>query len=226
MSIWARISEALSALAAGESLASVFEKLRTPPERSVAFTIAVIALGAKMAKADGLVTKDEVSAFREVFYIPKEEEENAATVFNMARTDVAGFEEYARKIARMFDEAHATLFDLLEGLFVIAVADGDYHSAEDEYLSRVATIFGITSREFKALRAQFVPDAEPDPWDILGVDPDAPMADVRRAWRQAVRESHPDQMIARGVPEEAIKLAEKRMVAINRAWEVISAGQA
>lgn len=226
MSIWTRISDALSALAAGESLASVFEKLRTPPERSVAFTIAVIALGAKMAKADGMVTRDEVSAFREVFYIPKEEEDNAATVFNMARTDVAGFEEYARKIARMFDEAHDTLFDLLEGLFVIAVADGDYHPAEDDYLSRVAVIFGITTREFKALRAQFVPDAEPDPWDVLGVDPEAPMDQVRAAWRKAVRESHPDQMIARGVPEEAIKLAEKRMVAINRAWEMISAGQA
>lgn len=226
MSIWTRISEALAALAAGESLATVFEKLRTPPERSVAFTIAVIALGAKMAKADGMVTRDEVSAFREVFHIPKDEEANAATVFNMARKDVAGFEEYARKIARMFDQAHDTLFDLMEGLFVIAVADGDYHEQEDDYLARVAKIFGITDREFRALRAQFVPDAPPDPWDVLGVDPDTPMEDVRAAWRQAVRDSHPDQMIARGVPEEAIKLAEMRMVAINRAWEEINAGRA
>ena len=132
MSIWTRISDALSALAAGESLAVVFEKLRTPPERSVAFTIAVIALGAKMAKADGMVTRNAVSAFREVFYIPQEAEENAATVFNMARTDVAGFEEYAGTVARMFDETHTTLFDLMEGLIVIAVADGEYHPAEDD----------------------------------------------------------------------------------------------
>jgi DnaJ like chaperone protein len=47
------------------------------------------------------------------------------------------------------------------------------------------------------------------------------MAEVRAAWRQLVRETHPDQMIARGVPEEAVKLAERRMVAINRAWEEI-----
>ena len=70
MSIWERIASAIEALRAGESLSAVFEKLRTPPERSVAFTIAVVALGAKMAKADGLVTRDEVAAFREVFYIP------------------------------------------------------------------------------------------------------------------------------------------------------------
>ena len=90
MSIWTRISEALSALATGEGLSAVFDKLQAPPERSVAFTIAVIALGAKMAKADGQVTRDEVSAFRQVFHIPPREEANAARVFNLARADVAG----------------------------------------------------------------------------------------------------------------------------------------
>ncbi|MEL7149658.1 MAG: molecular chaperone DjiA [Pseudomonadota bacterium] len=224
MSIWERISEALAALRAGESLSVVFEKLRTPPERSVAFTIAVIALGAKMAKADGLVTRNEVAAFREVFYIPAEEEANTARLFNLARQDVAGFEDYARQVARMFESADGTLCDLMEGLFYIAVADGAYHPQEDDFLARVAEIFGLPEREFKALRARFVPDAEPDPYDVLGVAPDTDLDSVRKAWRQLVRESHPDQMMARGVPEEAIKLAEKRLIAINRAWETISAG--
>lgn len=226
MSIWERIAEALAALRAGESLSVVFEKLRTPPERSVAFTIAVVALGAKMAKADGLVTRNEVAAFREVFYIPAEEEANTARLFNLARQDVAGFEDYARQVAHMFESADGTLCDLMEGLFYIAVADGAYHPQEDDFLARVAKIFGLTDREFKALRARFVPDAEPDPYDVLGVDPSDDLETVRKAWRQLVRESHPDQMMSRGVPEEAIKLAEKRLIAINRAWETISAGQA
>ena len=102
MSIWSRISDALAALAQGEGLSAVFERLRTPPERSVGFTIAVIALSAKMAKADGLVTRDEVTAFREVFQISPEEEANAARVFNLASQDVAGFEDYARRIRGMF----------------------------------------------------------------------------------------------------------------------------
>ncbi|NHX28199.1 molecular chaperone DjiA, partial [Escherichia coli] len=131
MSLWSRISDAIAALAKGEGLSAVFDRLRTPPERSVAFTIAVIALGAKMAKADGRVTRDEVTAFREVFTIPPSETENAARVFNLARQDVAGFEEYAQRIARMFNEDDAPLTDLLEGLFHIAIADGEYHPAED-----------------------------------------------------------------------------------------------
>lgn len=226
MSIWTRISEALSALAKGESLTQVFEHLRTPPERSVAFAIAVIALGAKMAKADGLVTRDEVTAFREVFTIPKGEETNAARVFNMARQDVAGFEDYAARIRAMFGEEHQALTDLLEGLFHIAMADGHYHPSEDDFLSRVSAIFEVPEREFKSLRARFVPDAEPDPYEVLGLTPTASYDEARAAWRQAVRDSHPDRMIARGVPEEAVKLAEKRMIAINRAWEEISEGRA
>ena len=222
MSIWSRIADALEALRSGESLTQVFDRLRTPPERSVAFTIAVIGLGAKMAKADGLVTRDEVTAFREVFHIPREEEANAARLFNMARTDVAGFEEYATRIAAMFDSTDGTLADLLEGLFHIAMADGEYHPNEDDFLHRVAEIFGLSEREFRAIRTRFVPDAEPDPWDVLGVDPDASLDESRKAWRALVRETHPDRMMARGVPEEAVKLAEKRLIAINRAWETIS----
>ncbi|MGX0903373.1 DnaJ like chaperone protein [Roseovarius sp. MBR-79] len=226
MSIWTRITEALQALAKGESLSHVFDLLRTPPERSVAFTIAVIALSAKMAKADGQVTRDEVTAFREVFSIPPEEESNAARVFNLARQDVAGFEDYAARIARMFDGAPETLCDLMEGLFHIAMADGIYHPNEDAFLERVAGIFGLPEPQFRALRARFVPDAAPDPWSVLGVTADMPMAEIRAAWRQMVRDCHPDRLQARGIPEEAVRLAEKRLKDINRAWEEINAARA
>jgi DnaJ like chaperone protein len=226
MSIWSRIAEAIAALRAGESLAEVFDRLRTPPQRSIAFTIAVIALGAKMAKADGQVTRDEVTAFREVFHIPREEEANAARLFNLARQDVAGFEEYAHRIARMFNSAEGTLTDLMEGLFYIAVADGEYHPNEDDFLHRVATIFGLSERDFRSIRTRFVPDAEPDPHEVLGIDPDATLSEARAAWRRMVRDSHPDRMMARGLPEEAIRMAEKRLIAVNRAWEQISGNAA
>ena len=221
MSIWSRIADALAALASGEGLSEVFEKLRASPDRTVGFTIAVIALGAKMAKADGQVTKDEVVAFREVFLIPRDEEANAARVFNLARKDVAGYDLYAHRIKAMYGEDDRPLCDLLEGLFHIAVADGFYHPKEDDFLHDVAVIFGFDERRFKTIRAQFVDEAERDPYDVLGVDPDASKETIRAAWRQLVRESHPDQMMARGVPEEAVKLAERRLVAINRAWEDI-----
>lgn len=221
MSIWKRISDALAALAQGEGLSAVFEKLRTPPERTIGFTIAVIALGAKMAKADGLVTRDEVTAFRQVFHIPASETQNAARVFDLARKDVAGFDLYAARIRDMFGAGHQALVDLLEGLFYIAIADGRYHPNENVFLEEVARIFGVQSRDFVNMRARFVPDENPDPYCVLGVDPTADVETVRQAWRALVREYHPDRMIARGVPEEAMKLAEKRLIQANWAYEEI-----
>ncbi|MEM6886826.1 MAG: molecular chaperone DjiA [Pseudomonadota bacterium] len=226
MSIWTRISQAVSALAAGESLTVVFDRLRAAPERSVAFTIAVIALGAKMAKADGQVTRDEVTAFREVFHIAAQDEAGAARVFNLARTDAAGYEDYARRIGKMFSDRPDTLLDLLEGLFHIAMADGFYHPNENAFLETVAEIFNVSKDDFSGLRMRFVPDAPLDPYAVLGVRRDAPLADIRTQWRKLARENHPDALIARGVPQEAVQLAQKRMADINWAWEEIEAGHA
>lgn len=219
--LWARILAALEWLAPGEALSGLFERLRAPPERSVAFAIALIALGAKMAKADGRVTTAEVAAFREVFTIAPSEMAHVARVFDLARTDVAGYEDYARRIGSMFAGDRETLRDVMEGLFHIAAADGSYHPAEDAFLRRVAEIFALPDREFRALRARFAPDTPTDCYDVLGVTPDMPLDAIRTAWRNAVRDGHPDRLIARGLPPEAVRLAEQRLIAINRAWDTI-----
>ena len=226
MSLWTRITDAIAALAQGEGLASVFDHLRRdrPPEKSVAFTIAVIALGAKMAKADGHVTRDEVTAFRRVFSIPREDEAAAARVFNLARQDVAGFDSYARKIRAMFgDNDKEVLLDLMNGLFHIATVDGTYHAAEDAFLTEVARIFGLEHCCFRALKAQHVAGVAPDPYDVLGLPHTADVEAARNAWRRAVKENHPDVAMARGLPPEAIQLAQDRLRAVNAAWEEISA---
>ncbi len=217
MSIWKRIRDAIGALAEGAPLSAVFERLTTPPERTVAFTIAVIALGAKMAKADGRVTRDEIAAFRRVFHIPAEDEASAARVYNMARTEVAGFEIYASQVTRMFRDRPGVLADLLEGLVFIAAADGEYHPGEAEFLGQVARIFGIGEAEFRVIRARHLP-GESDPWAVLGLAPGTGAEAVRKRYREMVRELHPDLMIARGVPEEARRLAEQRLAAVTNAY--------
>jgi DnaJ like chaperone protein len=223
MSVWTRIGAFVSALRQGESLADALGRLRTPPEHSVGFTIAVIALGAKMAKADGAVTRNEVAAFRDVFHIAPQDEPAAARVYNLARQDVAGFELYADRVAAMFGEDRRVLEHLLDGLFHIALADGDYHEAEDTFLREVAARFRLDPRVFRSLHARYVRGTASDPYGVLGVEPDAPIEDIRRRWRALVRETHPDLLMARGLPEEAVRLATDRLAAINEAWERIGA---
>lgn len=236
MSIWTRIAAALSALAKGEPLSSVFDRLRgaPPPEQSVGFTIAVLALGAKMAKADGAVTRAEVTAFRRIFQFPPGEEGHAAQVFDLARQDVAGFDAYARKIARLFNpdghricaDDHHILVDILEALFQIALADGSYHPGEDAFLAHVADEFGLDEPCFRTVRARLVEGAPRDPYDVLGLPRDASKDQARQAWKLLVRDTHPDVMQARGVPPEAMKLAERRLRTINAAWKQIAAREA
>ncbi|MCB1369259.1 MAG: molecular chaperone DjiA [Rhodobacteraceae bacterium] len=227
MSIWSRISEAVAALVArGEALSAFFDRRRAPPERSVAFTIAVVSLGAKMAKADGQVRPVEVAAFRDVFQIAPKDEAAAARVFNLARQDVAGFDIYARRIARMFSDQPNVLEDILEGLFYIALADGRYHEGEESFLNTVAAVFGLSPQAFACIEARHLEGRGRDPWQVLGVPRDAEMATIRARWRELVRTHHPDKMIARGLPPETVNLANARLTAINRAWEEISARKA
>lgn len=223
MSIWSRISDALKALASGQALSTLFDTFRTPPERSIGFTIAIIALGAKMAKADGQVTRDEVIVFRQIFQLPAQDEAAAAKVFDLARQDVAGYEAYAQKIANMFRDDREMLIDLLEGLIHIAMADGVYHPKEDAFLARVAEIFGLEQRVFMCLRARHVPGMVPDPYSVLGVAPTDSFEVIRSRYRRLVKESHPDAMIARGLPEEAVQIASNRLATINEAWETLRA---
>jgi DnaJ like chaperone protein len=192
------------------------------PRRRIAFTIAVIALGAKMARADGAVTRDEVAAFREVFQVPPGEEDHVRLVFDLARKSTAGFESYARQIGRLFANDRAVLEDLLGGLFHIALADGRVYHAEDAYLREVARHFGFSAGDYARIRAHHVRVEEEegeDPHAILGVDRDASLDAIREAYHRLVRESHPDLVIAQGLPPECIALATARVARINAAYD-------
>jgi len=199
------------------------------PRRRIAFTIAVIALGAKMARADGAVTRDEVAAFGEVFQVPPGEEEHLQLVFDIARKSTAGFDSYARQVGRLFANERAVLEDLLGGLFYIALADGKMSSAEDAYLRDVARHLGFSEAEYARIRALHVgseTDGCENPHAILGVLPGALPEAVREAYHRLVRESHPDLAIAQGLPPECIALATARLARINAAYEQIAKASA
>ena len=218
MSIWSRLTTTISELGQNNPLIRVF---RGPPEQSVGFTIAIIALCAKMAKADGKVTRDEVRTLREVFSFREEDEDGIARVFDLARKDVAGFEEYATKIRKMFVGRPDMLNDIFEGLFQIALADGVIHPDEDAFLERVHDIFELPQFMYDQLKARYISDELAEPLAELGLDANASLEDIRTAYRKIIRENHPDQMRARGLPEEALHMAEARVRSANAAYEAL-----
>jgi DnaJ like chaperone protein len=193
-----------------------------PGGQDAAFTLALIALSAKMAVSDGVVTASEVRAFHRTVDIPPGIEQQVERLFTLAQRDVAGYEAYARKVRRFFADSPDTLEHVLDGLFHIASADGFVHESELDYLKRVSDIFGFDDARFEQIAAQHVVlDSGVDPYVVLGLLPGADREEVRRVYRLLVAEHHPDRLIAKGVPEELIDVATARMQAINQAYNQI-----
>jgi DnaJ like chaperone protein len=194
-----------------------------PGGRDAAFTLALIALSAKMAVADGAVTASEVRAFNATVDIAQGSEPQVERLFNLAKQDVAGYEAYARKVARFFADTPDTLEHVLDGLFFIATADGLVHEDELEYLRVISGIFGFDEARFEQIASQHVMLEEGvDPYTVLGLSHNAPIEEVRRVYRSLVAEHHPDRLIARGVPEDLIDVATARMAAINLAYQALT----
>ena len=223
MSIWTRIGEALALV--GDSVGGFLTKLAqtraTAPEKTLGFTIGMIALGAKMAKADGVVTVDEIAAFKQIFHVPQRELAAVARVFNLAKQDVAGYESYARQIAKLFHAKAIVLENVLDGLFHIAKADGVLHPAELSFLENVAQLFGFGVADFARIQARHITAGANDPYVILGVERGADIVAIKAHYRKLVRDNHPDKQIAAGVPEEMVVLATQRLAHINAAYDRI-----
>ena len=227
MSVWGKVGGAAAGLLVGGPVGALVGAvaghflLDRETDPGVAFTIAVIALAGKMAKADGQVSDVELYAFQRVFQVPPQEAGNVQRIFNLARQDVAGYEAYAGQIARLFMGNPALLEDVLDGLFEIAKADGVLHPAESAFLERVSEIFGFAPNEFRRIRASHFAPELTDPYVILGVSYVAGDDEIKQTYRRLVRENHPDSLMARGVPEEFIKLANDKLAAINGAYDRI-----
>lgn len=218
---------ALLGLAAGAAVDAGVKTAAENPDatKHVTFTIGVIALAAKMAKADGQVTREEVDAFKQVFRVPPEEMRNVGRVFDMARRDTAGFDAYARQIALLMQDNRPVLADLLEALFFIAKSDGEVHPNELNYIRAVAKIFGYRKAEVDELVYRHV-GADPEcPYGILGVEPSISDADLKKHYRKLVRDNHPDRLIAAGVPNDFIAVATRRAAEINAAYDQIVANR-
>jgi DnaJ like chaperone protein len=239
MSIWGKVIGGVAGFAvggplgaiAGTAFGHVVDRQRSQkiigfkPEdiqtRQAAFTVAVIVLSAKMAKADGYVTRDEIDAFKRIFEIPENEASDVGQLFNEARQDAEGYEPYAKQIGEMFIHDQAVRESLLGGLFQIALADGIVHPKELHFLQNVAFSFNLNVNDFERIKLIYTNDDNADPYQILGVGRKTSNNEIKKRYRELSRENHPDTLIAKGVPQEFIDIANAKMASINDAYDQI-----
>jgi len=196
--------------------------------QQAAFTMGVIVLGAKMAKADGRVTREEIEAFKRVFRVPESQADAVGRLFNQARRSADGFEPYAFQLAQIFRNRPEVLEEVLGGLIIIGAADsGGLSPAELRFLSRVAIIFGFNDTDFMriAARAGIKLEGQEKPHDesyaILGLRESASVEEIKKTYRVLIRTHHPDKLVAAGMPPEFVVTATEKMKRINVAYDRI-----
>lgn len=187
---------------------------------SAAFTAAFVALAAKMAKADGIAVDAEAKAFERYIVTAGSDRAAIRRLYDQAKQDTAGYESYARQIATLLGDDTVTLRAVFECLMYVACADGILHAKEEEFLSSVASAFGMSQAEVRSVRCQFLQDFD-CPYEVLGLPANATDADVKTRYRSLASQLHPDLLMARGEPLTVQKAAGTKLAHINNAYEVI-----
>ncbi len=188
------------------------------------FSIAVVALSAKLAKCDGPVTRLEIDAFRRQFRIPDSGVRDIGRLFDQARETTDDYLTYAAQLGDAFADNHTMLELVLFSLFAVARADGAVNAKEHAFLTGVHRAFRLDRTAWdraSGAAAQRPSSDEPDPYEILGVARSADGEELRAVWRKLMRENHPDALAARGVPKEFIEKATASVARINNAWDRI-----
>jgi DnaJ like chaperone protein len=226
MSIWSQLSS-LSRRAFEDDAApgtDVGVARCGPDPNDLEFTAAIVGLGAKLAKVDGLVTTDEVAAFSRVFRSTPDDEPAMRRVFNIARQTVLGYESYARRIGKRYRDRPCLLEGVLDGLFQIAVSDGAVTGDELAYLKSVSDLFEFSDDTFRRIKAAHLSPDSDDPYAVLGVSHDASFEDIRAAYRRLILQNHPDTVTgAKSAPREYEPVAHEISAAITTAYARIRA---
>jgi len=185
------------------------------------FALSIIILSAKIAKADGQVTKDEIFAFKEKFNIPKNEMPEVGKIFNEAKKSKDGYEEIAKQVGLLFLDNKILLKELLNNLFYIAESDGNISLQEIEMLKSISNSFGLSDDSFQRILHARLNNKDSDPYKILSVNRDDDNSIIRKRWIQLNKEHHPDNLISKGLPKEFIDQANDELSSINLAYDKI-----
>ncbi len=200
-------------------IASLF----TPKEHL--FALSVVSLAAKLARCDGPVNRTEIDAFKRHFRIPPESARNVGRLFDQARSSAEAYEPYAVKLGEAFSDNRGLLEDVLAGLFGVAGAQGPGQEAHQPLQGPGAPGVGLPGDAWDRVRQGQARTAsgsnDGDPYAVLGVARNASDDVVRAAWKNLMRQNHPDSLASRGVPADFIARASAKVAGINAAWDRI-----
>ena len=185
------------------------------------FALSLIILSAKLSKADGQVSREELVAVKEKLKIPENEIDQVGKIFNKAKEESTGYEPYARQITQIYGNNPNVLEEVINILFYIAEADGNVSESELRMIEHISQIFGLNTSQFNSIKESRKTSDKLNPYIVLESKPDEDIQAIRKKYLKLSKEHHPDLLISKGVPTEIIEESKKKMRAINLAWDQI-----
>lgn len=205
------------------------------------FLDATFAVMGALCKADGVVSRDEIHTVEAMFerlHFNDAQRAAAKAAFNRGKAPDFDLDGTVTQFAR-YAGANPVLLQLFLQLQLAAIAaDGVVKPVEHEMLVRVARRLGLSEYHIAQLEALLraasaaagdaaAPNRPPsrdrvqDAYVALGLTPDATEAEIKRAYRKMISETHPDKLASQGLPQNMRELAEERAREINAAYEVL-----
>ena len=185
------------------------------------FALSLIILSAKLSKADGHVSKEELIAVKDKLQIPDSEIDQVAKIFNKAKDESTGYEPYAKQIAEIFRDNINVLEEVINILFYIAEADGNVSNDEETMIANIAYIFGLSQKQYQSIKESRKTSDKLNPYIVLESQPTDDLKTIRKNYIRLSKEHHPDLLISKGVPVEVINESKNKMRSINAAWDQV-----
>lgn len=221
-SIGGPIGIALGA-ALGHQFDKAADKVGEQQQVAVAYMFILVASMAKMAKADGRISKEEIERIDQFFAqlgLTGDAQKAAQAIFRQEKdsdSDIgAYFEQFSQLTKADLNQAQILYTILLE----IAKADGQIHQAEIEILrlaeSKLRLPVGYTDREIGIQHNSLKHAAE-----VLGVSESASEAEIKKAFRDKCKKTHPDVLRSQGLPDELIQYAGAQIQSFTEAKDTL-----
>ncbi len=203
---------------------NIHQRLSTDEETQLTFFVAAFSMLAKIVKADGRVSQQEIESIESFMAndlnLDQESRNTAINIFRHALNSSESFDAFASQFYRVFNPQPRVIELMMDVLLRVSAADGFISPDEEILLKSAALIFHFSDADYARLKSKYVTTVNRY-YAVLKCDDNCSNEEVKRQYRKLVSEYHPDKIASKGLPEEFIKFANDKFVEIQEAYDNI-----
>lgn len=191
-----------------------------PSQKHLSFTFALISLSAKVAIADGAVSKAEYLAFRDSFPLTGGICSKIRELFVLACNNNTSILSSVSQIKSHFPKQKELFISIIERLFQIAVSDNPLNANEAKLLAKIAQLLDLTPAEYSAIYDKYSRPLPPH--IVLGIKKRSPRMVIKKRYHMLMSRYHPDKFSSQKISPEVKMILTLKTTEISQAYKKLS----